>query len=55
MFASTKIANTEIFAFSPALVFKLLSHKVLLINRRDNRSCLKVGYFLIVWQISWVN
>ena len=35
MFASTQITNTEIFAFIAVLVFKLLSHKVWLINRKD--------------------
>ena len=39
MIASTKITNTEVFAFIAALVFKLLSHQVLLINRKDNRNC----------------
>ena len=39
MIASTKIANTEIFAFITVLVFKLLSPKVLFTNRKDNRNC----------------
>ena len=43
MIASTQITNTEIFAFIAVLVFKLLSRKVLFINRKDNRN---VGYFL---------
>ena len=34
MIASTQITNTEIFAFIAALVFKLLSRKVLFINRK---------------------
>ena len=38
MIAPTQIANTEIFAFVAALVFELLSRKVLLINRKDNRN-----------------
>ena len=38
MIASTQIANTEIFAFIVVLVFKLLSLKVLFINREDNSS-----------------
>ena len=38
MIASTKITNTEIFAFRAVLVFKLLRGKVLLINRKDNRN-----------------
>ena len=44
---STQTINTEIFAFIAVLVFKLLSRKVLFINRRDSRKLLKkVGYFL---------
>ena len=39
MIASTQIANTEIFAFITVLVFQLLSHKVLFINRKDSRNC----------------
>ena len=39
MIASTQIANTEIFTFIGVLVFKLLSRKVLLKNRKDNRDC----------------
>ena len=39
MIVSIQITNTEIFAFIAVLVFKLLSHKVLLINRKDNRNC----------------
>ena len=46
MIASTQITNTEIFAFIAVLVFKLLSRKVLFMNRKDNRNCEKVGYFL---------
>ena len=38
MIASTQITNTEIFAFIAVLVFKLLSHKALFINRKDNRN-----------------
>ena len=38
MIASTQITNTEIFAFIAVLVFKLLSLKVLFINREDNRK-----------------
>ena len=34
MIASTQITNTEILAFIAALVFKLLSRKVLFINRK---------------------
>ena len=33
-----QITNTEVFAFIAVLVFKLLSHKVLLINRKDNKN-----------------
>ena len=39
MVSSIKITNTEIFAFIAVLVFKLLSRKVLFINRKDNRNC----------------
>ena len=39
MVASAQITNTEIFAFIAAPVFKLLSRKVLFINRKDNRNC----------------
>ena len=38
MIASTQITNTDIFAFITVLVFKLLSGKILLINRKDNRN-----------------
>ena len=46
MFVSTQITNTEIFVFMAVLVFKLLSRKPLFRNRKDNRNCYKVGYFL---------
>ena len=46
MIASTQIANTEIYAFIAVLVFNLLNHKVLFINRKDNTNCQKVGYIL---------
>ena len=39
MIASTQITNSEIFAFVAVLVYKLLSHKVLFISRKDNRNC----------------
>ena len=39
MIVLAQIANTEIFAFITVLVFKLLSRKVLFINRKDNRNC----------------
>ena len=55
MITSTEIANAEIFAIIAVLVFKLLSHKVLFINRKDDRNCVKVGYFLRKMQISRVN
>ena len=38
MVASTQTTKTEIFAFIAALVFKLLSRKVLFTNRKDDRS-----------------
>ena len=37
--ASKQVINTEIFTFIAILVFKLLSRKVLFINRKDNRNC----------------
>ena len=39
MIASTQITNTEFFAFIAVLVFKLLSGKVLFINRKDIKNC----------------
>ena len=39
MIASTPITNTEIFAHIVTLAFKLLSRKVLFINRKDNGNC----------------
>ena len=39
MIVSTQITNTETFAFAAVIVFKLLSRKVLFINRIDNRNC----------------
>ena len=35
MIAAAQITNTEIFAVIAALVFKLLSRKILFINRKD--------------------
>ena len=35
MIASRQVTNTEVFAFIAVLVFKLLSRKVLFINRKD--------------------
>ena len=55
MTASTQITNTEIFAFTAISVFKLLSHKILFIKRKDNRNCYKVGYCLRKQQISQLN
>ena len=55
MIASTQITNTEILAFVVVLYFKLLSRKVLFINKNGNRNCYKVGQFLRKWQISRVN
>ena len=46
MIASTQITTTEIFAFITVIVFNLLSRRVLFINRKDNRNCQKVAYFL---------
>ena len=39
MVASTQITNPEIFALVAVLVFKLLSRKVLFIDRKGNRNC----------------
>ena len=39
MIVSTQITNNEIFAFIVVLLFKLLTLKVLSINRKDNRNC----------------
>ena len=39
MIASTQIKNTGIFILIAVLVFKLLSRKVLFINRKDKRNC----------------
>ena len=39
MIASTQMINTEIFAFTAVIAFKLLSRKVLFIIRKDNRNC----------------
>ena len=39
MIALTQIKNTEICVFIVVLAFKLLSCKVLLIKRIDNRNC----------------
>ena len=55
MIASTQITNTEIFAFTTTVILKLLSRKVLFINRKDNRNRQKVGYFLRKYQILRVN
>ena len=43
MIDSTQITNTEVFAFIAVLDFKLLGQKILLMNRKDNRNCSKVG------------
>ena len=45
MIASAQITNTEIFILTSVQVFELLSHKVFFINRHNNRSLSKVGYF----------
>ena len=39
MITLTQITNPEIFTFIAVLVFKLLSRKVLFMNRTDNRNC----------------
>ena len=52
MTPSTQITNMEIFAFIVVLVLELLSRKILFINRKHNRNCLKISYFLRKLQIS---
>ena len=37
--ASTQITNTEVFTFIAVVVLKLLSHKVLFTNKKDNKNC----------------
>ena len=39
MIVLIQITNTKIFAFIAVLFFKLLSRKVLLMNRNENRNC----------------
>ena len=39
MIATTQITTTEIFAFLAVLLFKLMSRKVMFINRKDNGNC----------------
>ena len=39
MIAPTQITNMDIFSLLAVLVFKLLSRKVLFINRKDYRNC----------------
>ena len=41
MIAATQITNTEVLAFIDVPVFKLMSHKFVFINRKDNRKCQK--------------
>ena len=41
MIASTQATNTEIFAIIAVLVFKLLSRKVLITNKKDSGNCWK--------------
>ena len=43
--ASIQMTSNEILAFIAVLVFKLLNRKVLFINKKDNRNCLKADYF----------
>ena len=38
--------NNETFAFIVVPVFTFLSCKGLFINRRDNRNCQKLGFFV---------
>ena len=39
MIASIQATKTEIFAFIAVLVFKLLSRKILFLNRKGNSNC----------------
>ena len=39
MFALTQTTNTEDFAFTAVLIFKLLNHKFLFLNKTGNRNC----------------
>ena len=55
MIAVTQITNTEILALITLLVFKLLSRKVLFINRKANKNWEKVDYFVKKQLISRVN
>ena len=55
MIILTQMTNYGIFAFIGASGFKLISHKILFINKKDNRNCSKVGKFLKKWQILWIN
>ena len=41
MVASTQITNVDILALIAVLVFKLLSRKILSINRKDNKTVKK--------------
>ena len=47
MIASSQITNTEILAVIAVLIFKLLSCKVLFINRKDNRNKLLKSRLLL--------
>ena len=38
MIPSTQIINTEVSAFIAVVAFRLLSNKVLFVNRKDNRN-----------------
>ena len=46
MIALIQKISTEVFTFKAVVAFKLLSRKDLFTNRKDNRNCKKVGYFL---------
>ena len=39
MITSAQMKNNEVFAFITVLVFTLLTHKILFMNRKDNRNC----------------
>ena len=55
MIASAQITNTEIFEFIAVLNFKLLRGRVLFVNRKNYRNCLKAGFFFRKKQISRAN
>ena len=45
MTVSTQTTCTKTFAFLVVLVFKLLSHKILFVNRKTMETVKKISYF----------